>query len=74
MSRGGAVDERTRGGGRGGGGGNKRQHDNQPVQTKWGGKDGCVRQRMTRGQDDRRGRCANKVEGSRMGNNRGNIR
>jgi hypothetical protein len=27
-----------------------------------------------RGQDDRRGRRADKVEGSRMGENRGNIR
>jgi hypothetical protein len=50
------------------------QRNNQPVQTKWGGKDGHVRQRMMRGQDDGRGRCANKVEGLSMGDNRVNIR
>jgi hypothetical protein len=43
------------------------------VQTKGGGKDGCMRWCMTRGQDDGRGRHANEVEGSRMGNNLGNI-
>ncbi len=71
MLRGGAVVERTRGrgGGRGGGGGNKRQCNNQPV----GGKDGCVRQRMTRGRDDERGRHVNEVEESRIGENCGNI-
>jgi hypothetical protein len=67
--------KRQRGGGGSGGigRGNKRQHNNQPLQTKWGGKDGRVRWRMTRGQDDARGRHANKVEGSRMGDNHGNI-
>jgi hypothetical protein len=59
---------------RGGGGGDKRRRDNQPVRTKWGGKDGRMRWCMTRGRDDGRGRRANEVEGSRMGDNRGNIR
>ncbi len=44
------------------------------MQTKWGGKDGHMRQRMTRGQDAGRGRCTNEVEGSRMGNNHADIR
>ncbi len=65
--------KRQRGGGRGGGGGDKKQCNNQPVQMKWGGKDERVRWGMTRGQDDLRGRRANKVQGSRMGNNRGKI-
>jgi hypothetical protein len=38
-----------------------------------GGKDRRVRRHMMRGQDDGRGRLANKVEGSRMGDNWGNI-
>ncbi len=69
-----AKRQRGGGGGEGGGGGDKRQRNNQPVQTRCGGKDGRVRRRMTRGQDDGRGRRANEVEGSRMGDNRGNIR
>jgi hypothetical protein len=42
--------------------------------NKVGGKDGRVKRHMMKGQDDGRGRHANKVEGSRMGNNCGNIR
>ncbi len=50
------------------------RRDNQRVRTKWGGKDGRVRRHMTRGRDDGRERRANEVEGSRMGDNRSNIR
>jgi hypothetical protein len=71
---GGGGGGRGGGGGGGGGGGDKRRHNNQLMRMKWGGKDESVRQRMMRGQADGRGRRANKVEGSRMGNNRGNIR
>ncbi len=67
------MDKKTRGRGGGGGRGDKKRCNNQLVQTKWGGKDGHVRQRMTRGQDDESGRRENKVEGSRMGDNQGNI-